>query len=222
MLTDIQGLEDFFGDMDFKVTGTHEGISAIQMDIKIHGLTRPIVEEAIRRAHEARNFIMDTCMSKAIAAPRTELSKYAPKIVSMMIDPQKIGDVVGQRGKTINEIIDRTGVKIDITDDGRVDLCGNDSDAINEAKKMIEIITTDYFKGQILSGKVVNIKEFGAFVEFAPGKEGMVHISKIAAQRIDHVEDVLTLGDVVKVICLGKDKMGRMSFSIKDVPAEEK
>jgi polyribonucleotide nucleotidyltransferase len=140
----------------------------------------------------------------------------------MMIDPQKIGDVVGQRGKTINEIIDRTGVKIDITDDGRVDLCGNDSDAINEAKKMIEIITTDYFKGQILSGKVVNIKEFGAFVEFAPGKEGMVHISKIAAQRIDHVEDVLTLGDVVKVICLGKDKMGRMSFSIKDVPAEEK
>jgi polyribonucleotide nucleotidyltransferase len=222
VLTDIQGLEDFFGDMDFKVTGTHEGISAIQMDIKIHGLTRPIVEEAIRRAHEARNFIMDTCMSKAIAAPRTELSKYAPKIVSMMIDPQKIGDVVGQRGKTINEIIDRTGVKIDITDDGRVDLCGNDSDAINEAKKMIEIITTDYFKGQILSGKVVNIKEFGAFVEFAPGKEGMVHISKIAAQRIDHVEDVLTLGDVVKVICLGKDKMGRMSFSIKDVPAEEK
>ncbi len=222
VLTDIQGLEDFFGDMDFKVTGTHEGISAIQMDIKIHGLTRPIVEEAIHRAHEARNFIMDTCMSKAIAAPRTELSKYAPKIVSMMIDPQKIGDVVGQRGKTINEIIDRTGVKIDITDDGRVDLCGNDSDAINEAKKMIEIITTDYFKGQILSGKVVNIKEFGAFVEFAPGKEGMVHISKIAAQRIDHVEDVLTLGDVVKVICLGKDKMGRMSFSIKDVPAEEK
>ncbi len=222
VLTDIQGLEDFFGDMDFKVTGTHEGISAIQMDIKIHGLTRSIVEEAIRRAHEARNFIMDTCMSKAIAAPRTELSKYAPKIVSMMIDPQKIGDVVGQRGKTINEIIDRTGVKIDITDDGRVDLCGNDSDAINEAKKMIEIITTDYFKGQILSGKVVNIKEFGAFVEFAPGKEGMVHISKIAAERIDQVEDVLTLGDMVKVICLGKDKMGRMSFSIKDVPAEEK
>jgi polyribonucleotide nucleotidyltransferase len=222
VLTDIQGLEDFFGDMDFKVTGTHEGISAIQMDIKIHGLTRPIVEEAIHRAHEARNFIMDTCMSKAIAEPRKELSKYAPKIFSMNIDPQKIGDVVGQRGKTINEIIDRTGVKIDITDDGRVDLCGNDMEGIEEAKRLIEIITTDYYKGQILNGKVVSIKEFGAFIEFAPGKEGMVHISKIAKERIDRVEDVLTLGDVVKVICLGKDKMGRMSFSIKDVPAEER
>jgi polyribonucleotide nucleotidyltransferase len=222
VLTDIQGLEDFFGDMDFKVTGTHEGISAIQMDIKIHGLTRPIVEEAIHRAHEARNFIMDTCMSKAIAEPRKELSKYAPKIFSMNIDPQKIGDVVGQRGKTINEIIDRTGVKIDITDDGRVDLCGNDMEGIEEAKRLIEIITTDYYKGQILTGKVVSIKEFGAFIEFAPGKEGMVHISKIAKERIDRVEDVLTLGDVVKVICLGKDKMGRMSFSIKDVPAEER
>ncbi|MDD6352430.1 MAG: polyribonucleotide nucleotidyltransferase [Lachnospiraceae bacterium] len=222
VLTDIQGLEDFFGDMDFKVTGTHEGISAIQMDIKIHGLTRPIVEEAIHRAHEARNFIMDTCMSKAIAEPRKELSKYAPKIFSMNIDPQKIGDVVGQRGKTINEIIDRTGVKIDITDDGRVDLCGNDMEGIEEAKRLIEIITTDYYKGQILTGKVVSIKEFGAFIEFAPGKEGMVHISKIAKERIDRVEDVLTLGDIVKVICLGKDKMGRMSFSIKDVPAEER
>ena len=222
VLTDIQGLEDFFGDMDFKVTGTHEGISAIQMDIKIHGLTRPIVEEAIHRAHEARNFIMDTCMSKAIAEPRKELSKYAPKIYSMNIDPQKIGDVVGQRGKTINEIIERTGVKIDITDDGRVDLCGNDMDGIEEAKRLIEIITTDFYKGQILTGKVVSIKEFGAFIEFAPGKEGMVHISKIAKERIDRVEDVLTLGDVVKVICMGKDKMGRMSFSIKDLPAEER
>lgn len=222
VLTDIQGLEDFFGDMDFKVTGTHDGISAIQMDIKIHGLTRPIVEEAIHRAHEARNFIMDTCMSKAIAEPRKELSKYAPKIYSMNIDPQKIGDVVGQRGKTINEIIERTGVKIDITDDGRVDLCGNDMDGIEEAKRLIEIITTDFYKGQILTGKVVSIKEFGAFIEFAPGKEGMVHISKIAKERIDRVEDVLTLGDVVKVICMGKDKMGRMSFSIKDLPAEER
>ena len=222
VLTDIQGLEDFVGDMDFKVTGTHEGISAIQMDIKIHGLTRPIVEEAIHRAHEARNFIMDTCMSKAIAEPRKQLSKYAPKIYSMNIDPQKIGDVVGQRGKTINEIIERTGVKIDITDDGRVDLCGNDMDGIEEAKRLIEIITTDFYKGQILTGKVVSIKEFGAFIEFAPGKEGMVHISKIAKERIDRVEDVLTLGDVVKVICMGKDKMGRMSFSIKDLPAEER
>ena len=203
------------------VTGTHEGITAIQMDIKIHGLTRPIVEEAIRRAHEARNFIMDTCMSKAIAEPRKELSKYAPKIVSMTIDPQKIGDVVGKQGKTINEIIDRTGVKIDISEDGRVDLCGTDMDRIDEARQMIKIITTEFEKGQILTGKVVSIKEFGAFIEFAPGKEGMVHISKIANERIDRVEDVLTLGDTVKVICLGKDRMGRISFSIKDVPSDK-
>jgi len=217
VLTDIQGLEDFFGDMDFKVTGTKDGITAIQMDIKIHGLTRPIVEEAISRTREARFFIMDTCMSKAIAEPRKILSKYAPKIISININPQKIGDVVGQRGKTINEIIDRTGVKIDITDDGRVDVCGTDQEGIDMAIEMINTITTDFYKGQILEGKVVNIKEFGAFIEFAPGKEGMVHISKIANERIDHVEDVLTLGDMVKVVCLGKDKMGRISFSIKDV-----
>ncbi len=217
VLTDIQGLEDFFGDMDFKVTGTKEGITAIQMDIKIHGLTRPIVEEAIRRAREARFFIMDTCMSKAIAEPRKEVSAYAPKILTINIDPAKIGDVVGQRGKTINEIIERTGVKIDITDDGVVSVCGTDKEKMDEAVKMIEIITTEFEKGQVFTGKVVSIKEFGAFVEFAPGKEGMVHISKIANERIEHVEDVLTLGDVVKVICLGKDKMGRISFSMKDV-----
>lgn len=218
VLTDIQGLEDFFGDMDFKVTGTHDGISAIQMDIKIHGLTRPIVEEAIHRAHEARNFIMDTCMSKAIAAPRDHVSKYAPKILQIHIDPSKIGDVVGQRGKTINEITERTGTKIDISEDGAVSVSGMDDEGIQEALKMVKIITTDFQKGQILTGKVVSIKEFGAFLEFAPGKEGMVHISKIANHRIEHVEDVLTLGDVVKVVCLGKDKMGRISFSMKDVP----
>ena len=217
VLTDIQGLEDFFGDMDFKVTGTHDGISAIQMDIKIHGLTRPIVEEAIRRAHEARNFIMDTCMSKAIAEPRKELSKYAPKIESIMIDPAKIGEVVGKSGKVINEIIDRTGIKVDISDDGRVDLCGTDADKIAEAKKMIETIVTEFYKGQILTGKVVSIKEFGAFLEFAPGKEGMVHISKLSNERVDRVEDVLTLGDVIKVVCLGKDRQGRISFSMKDL-----
>ena len=219
LLTDIQGLEDFFGDMDFKVTGTTEGITAIQMDIKIHGLTRPIVEGAIARCREARLFIMDNCMKPAIAEPRKEVSKYAPKILQITIDPDKIGDVVGQKGKTINEIIARTGVKIDITDDGRVSVCGTDIDKINEAIDMINMIVTDYTEGQILKGEVVSIKEFGAFVEFAPGKEGMVHISKIAKQRIDHVEDVLTLGDKVTVVCLGKDKMGRMSFSIKDVPA---
>ena len=217
LLTDIQGLEDFFGDMDFKVTGTTEGITAIQMDIKIHGLTRPIVEGAIARCREARLFIMDNCMKKAIAAPRTEVGKYAPKIISIQIDPDKIGDVVGQRGKTINEIIARTGVKIDITDDGKVSVCGTDKVMMDKAVEMIKIITTDFEEGQIFKGKVVSIKEFGAFIEFAPGKEGMVHISKIAKERIEHVEDVLTLGDVVTVVCLGKDKMGRISFSMKDV-----
>ena len=222
VLTDIQGLEDFFGDMDFKVTGTHDGITAIQMDIKIHGLTRPIVEEAIARTREARVYIMDEVMSKAIAEPRKEVNQWAPKIEQITIDPNKIGDVVGQKGKTINEIIARTGVKIDITDDGAVSVCGTDKEAIAKAIDMIKIITTDFKEGQIFTGTVVSIKEFGAFIEFAPGKEGMVHISKIAKERIEHVEDVLTLGDVVKVVCLGKDKMGRISFSIKDVPADQK
>jgi polyribonucleotide nucleotidyltransferase len=217
LLTDIQGLEDFFGDMDFKVTGTTEGITAIQMDIKIHGLTRPIVEGAIERCRQARLFIMDTCMKPAIAEPRKEVNKYAPKIIQISIDPSKIGEVVGQRGKTINTIIEQTGVKIDITDDGMVSICGTDPDAMATAKKYIEIIATDFEEGMVLEGKVVSIKEFGAFLEFAPGKEAMVHISKIADRRINHVEEVLTLGDVVKAVCLGKDKMGRVSFSIKDV-----
>ena len=220
LLTDIQGLEDFFGDMDFKVTGTHKGITAIQMDIKIHGLTREIVEGAIARTREARLYIMDEVMSKAIAEPRKEVSEWAPKIEQITIDPAKIGDVVGQKGKTINEIIARTGVKIDITDDGAVSVCGTDKEMIAKAIEMIKTITTEFEGGQIFSGVVTSIKEFGAFVEFAPGKEGMVHISKIAKERINHVEDVLTLGDKVKCICLGKDKMGRISFSIKDVPAE--
>ena len=217
LLTDIQGLEDFFGDMDFKVTGTTEGITAIQMDIKIHGLTRPIVEGAIARCREARLYIMDNCMKPAIAAPRPEVGPYAPKIISIQIDPEKIGEVVGQRGKTINEIIARTGVKIDITDDGQVSVCGTDKEMMDKAVEMIKIIVTEFEEGQIFKGKVVSIKEFGAFIEFAPGKEGMVHISKIARERINRVEDVLTLGDVVTVVCLGKDKMGRISFSMKDV-----
>ena len=220
VLTDIQGLEDFIGDMDFKVTGTHDGITAIQMDIKIHGLTRPIVEEAIRRTREARLYIMDEVMSKAIAEPRKEVGQYAPKILQVQIDPAKIGDVVGQKGKTINEIIDRTGVKIDINDEGAVSICGTDKAMLEKAADMIRIITTDFEEGQIFTGKVVGIKEFGAFIEFAPGKEGMVHISKIAKERIEHVEDVLTLGDTVTCICMGKDRMGRISFSIKDVPAQ--
>ncbi len=217
VLTDIQGLEDFFGDMDFKVAGTHDGITAIQMDIKIHGLTRPIVEEAIARTREARLYILDEVMTPAISEPRAQVGKYAPKIISMQIDPQKIGDVVGQRGKTINAIIEQTGVKIDITDDGSVSICGTDADMMNRAAELIRIIVTDFEAGQVFTGKVVSIKEFGAFIEFAPGKEGMVHISKISKERINRVEDVLTLGDKVTVVCLGKDKMGRMSFSIKDV-----
>ena len=220
ILTDIQGLEDFFGDMDFKVAGTKKGITAIQMDIKIHGLTREIVEQAIARTREARLYILDEVMAKAIAEPRKEVNAYAPKIKQIMIDPAKIGEVVGQRGKTINALIERTRVKIDITDDGAVSVCGTDKEAMDEALRLIEIIVTDFEKGQILEGTVVSIKDFGAFIEFAPGKEGMVHISNIANRRINHVEDELTLGDKVKVICLGKDKMGRISFSIKDVPEE--
>ena len=217
VLTDIQGLEDFFGDMDFKVAGTHKGITAIQMDIKIHGLTRPIIEEAIARTRKARVYILDEVMAKTIAEPRAQVGKYAPKIIQMNIDPAKIGEVVGQRGKTINAIIEKTGVKIDITDEGSVSICGVDADSMEQARKMIATIVTDFEAGMILEGDVVSIKEFGAFIEFAPGKEGMVHISKIAKQRIDHVEDVLSIGDHVKVVCLGKDKMGRLSFSIKDV-----
>ena len=216
VLTDIQGLEDFFGDMDFKVAGTHDGITAIQMDIKIHGLTRAIIEEAIRKTKEAREYIINEIMTPVIAEPRTEVGKYAPKIVQIQIDPQKIGDVVGQRGKTINAIIDQTGVKIDISDEGAVSVCGTDKNMMDKAINMIRTIVADFEEGQVFEGKVISIKEFGAFLEFAPGKEGMVHISKISKERINHVEDVLTLGDVVKVVCLGKDKMGRISFSIKD------
>ena len=217
VLTDIQGLEDFFGDMDFKVAGTHEGITAIQMDIKIHGLTRPIIEEAIAATKKARTYIMDEVMNKAIAEPRKEVGEFAPKIIQMQIDPQKIGDVVGQRGKTINAIIDETGVKIDIDDEGNVSICGTEKENMEKAAKYIQTIVTDYEAGQLFEGKVISIKEFGAFVEFAPGKEGMVHISKLSKQRVDKVEDVVSIGDVVKVVCLGKDKMGRFSFSMKDV-----
>ena len=216
VLTDIQGLEDFFGDMDFKVAGTHDGITAIQMDIKIHGLTRQIVEEAIARTKQAREYILTEVMEKAIAEPRKTVGEFAPKII------QKIGEVVGQRGKTINAIIDETGVKIDITDDGAVSICGTEQAMMDQAKKYIEIIASDFTEGQILTGKVVSIKDFGAFLEFAPGKEGLVHISKLAKQRVEKVEDVVSLGDVVKVVCMGKDKMGRVSFSIKDVPADAK
>ncbi len=216
ILTDIQGLEDFFGDMDFKVAGTHKGITAIQMDIKIHGLTREIIEKAIYQTKEARTHILDDVMAPVIAEPRTEVGPYSPKIVQIKIDPSKIGEVVGQRGKTINAIIEQTGVKIDITDDGAVSVCGVDKESIQKALEMVKMIVTEFEEGKKYTGKVISIKDFGAFIEFAPGKEGMVHISKISKQRIEHVEDVLTLGDVVTVVCLGQDKMGRISFSIKD------
>jgi len=217
LLTDIQGLEDFFGDMDFKVAGTHKGITAIQMDIKIHGLTREIVEKAIYRAREARIHIIDEVMAPVISKPRPEVGPYSPKIIQIKIDPAKIGDVVGQRGKTINAIIEQTGVKIDITDDGAVSICGQDKDSIDRAAQMIQTIVSDFEEGKIYEGKVISIKEFGAFLEFAPGKEGLLHISKMSKQRVRHVEDILTLGDRVKVVCLGPDKMGRVSFSMKDL-----
>ncbi len=220
VLTDIQGLEDFFGDMDFKVAGTKNGITAIQMDIKIHGLTRPIVEEAIANTKEARMFILNEVMNPVISKARDHVGEYAPKIIQIKINPEKIGDVVGQRGKTINAIIDQTGVKIDITDDGSVSVCGTDAKMMEAALDMIKMITSEFAEGQKYAGKVISIKEFGAFIEFAPGKEGMVHISKISKERVNHVEDVLSLGDEVEVVCLGKDKMGRISFSMKDVVKE--
>ena len=217
ILTDIQGLEDFFGDMDFKVAGTHKGITAIQMDIKVDGLTRSIIEEAFATTKKARTFILDESMAKAIPKPRPEVGEFAPKIIQMQIDPQKIGDVVGQRGKTINTIIEQTGVKIDITDDGFISICGTDQEMMEEAAKIIAVIVTEFEAGQVFEGKVISIKDFGAFLEFAPGKEGMVHISKISKKRVNKVEDELEMGQVVKAVCLGKDKMGRLSFSIRDV-----
>ncbi|MCI8607567.1 MAG: polyribonucleotide nucleotidyltransferase [Hungatella sp.] len=215
LLTDIQGLEDFFGDMDFKVTGTREGITAIQMDIKIHGLTRPIVEGAIARCRQARLFIMDTCMKPAIAEPRKEVNKYAPKIEQITIDPQKIGDVVGKQGKVINKIIEETGVKIDIEDDGSVSVCGTDKEMIAKAVKIIESIVTDIEAGQIYTGKVVRIMNFGAFVELAPNKDGMVHISKLSDKRVAKVEDVVNIGDEVTVKVMEIDKMGRVNLSMR-------
>ena len=215
VLTDIQGLEDFFGDMDFKVGGTHEGITAIQMDIKIHGLTRPIIEEAIRRCREARIYIMDNIMAPVISEPRKTLSKYAPKITQITIDPAKIGDVVGKQGKVINKIIDETGVKIDITDDGAVNVCGTDQEMIDKAIATIKNIVTDVEPGMIYTGKVVRIMEFGAFVELAPNKDGMVHISKLSDKRVAKVEDVVNIGDEVTVRVVEVDRMGRINLTMR-------
>ena len=215
VLTDIQGLEDFFGDMDFKVGGTHKGITAIQMDIKIHGLTRQIIEEAIRRCREARLYIMDNVMAPVISEPRKQLSQYAPKISQIMIDPQKIGDVVGKQGKVINGIIAETGVKIDITDDGAVNVCGTDQEMIDKAISIIKNIVTEVEAGMIFTGKVVRIMEFGAFVELAPNKDGMVHISKLSDKRVAKVEDVVNIGDVVTVRVTEVDRMGRINLTMR-------
>lgn len=215
VLTDIQGLEDFFGDMDFKVAGTRNGITAIQMDIKIHGLTRPIIEEAIARTREARMHILDDVMAPVISAPRGNLSQYAPKIVQVMIDPAKIGDVVGKQGKVINKIIEETGVKIDITDDGAVAVCGTDQEMIDRAVTIIKGIVTEITAGMVFTGKVVRLMNFGAFVELAPGKDGMVHISKLSDKRVAKVEDVVNVGDEVTVKVIEVDKMGRINLSMK-------
>ena len=222
VLTDIQGLEDFFGDMDFKVTGTEDGITAIQMDIKIHGLTRPIVEEAIRRAREARLFIMNGVMKEAIAEPRAELSPYAPKILTMSINPEKIGDVIGKQGKTINGIIEETGVKIDIDDNGTVSISGTNLPDLERAKKIIESIVNNIEPGQIFEGTVVRMMDFGAFVQLSPNKDGMIHISKLSDQRVNKVEDVVHIGDKVRVKVLEVDKMGRINLSMRPQDLVEK
>lgn len=221
VLTDIQGLEDFFGDMDFKVTGTKDGITAIQMDIKIHGLTRPIVEEAIRRTREARMYIMDEVMSKAIDKPRDHVGALAPKICTLKIDPEKIGEIIGQRGKTINSIIEETGVKIDIDDEGTVSVCGIDQAGIDKALKIIHSIVDPIEVGKIYEGKVVRIMNFGAFVELSPNKDGLIHISKLSKERVAKVEDVVNIGDVVNVKVLEIDRMGKISLSLKDAVEEE-
>ena len=215
VLTDIQGLEDFFGDMDFKVGGTHKGITSIQMDIKIHGLTRPIIEEAIAKTREARLYILDEVMAPVISEPRKTVSQYAPKIVQISIDPQKIGDVVGKQGKVINKIIEQTGVKIDIEDDGSVAVCGTDQAMIDKAVSIIKGIVTDIEPGQILTGTVVRIMNFGAFVELAPNKDGMVHISKLSDKRVAKVEDVVNIGDEVTVRVVEVDRMGRINLTMR-------
>ena len=212
MLTDIQGLEDFFGDMDFKVAGTKNGITAIQVDIKIDGLTEQIIKEAFERTRVARMYILNEVMLKAIPAPRSEISKYAPKIITMKVDVDKIKDVIGSGGKTINKIIADTGVKIDIEEDGSVFIAGIDSSAANKAKEMIEAITMDLEEGKIYTGKVVRIMNFGAFVEVAPGKEGMIHISKLAKERVEKVEDVVKVGDEVVVKVIEIDNQGRVNL----------
>ena len=215
-MLDIQGLEDFYGDMDFKVAGTHKGITSIQMDLKIDGLTPEIIKAALAQTHVGRDYIIDEVILKAIPAPRAEVSKYAPKMTSFKIDPDKIREVIGKGGSVIQKIVAESGAKVDIEDDGTICIAAVNGEQAAIAKSMIDAIVFEPEVGAVYTGTVTGIKEFGCFVEYAPGKEGMVHISKIAPRRIEKVEDVLKLGDTVKVKYMGLDKKGRMDFSIKD------
>ncbi len=217
VLTDIQGLEDFFGDMDFKVAGTHDGITAIQMDIKIHGLTPDIIREAIAKTKVAREHILTEVMEPVISKPRAQVGKYAPKIMQMKVDPEKISEIIGKQGKTINGIIDETGVKIDINDDGRVDICGVDEVMIQKAMDIIKLIVEPVETGRIYEGEVVRIMNFGAFVQLSPNKDGLIHISKLAKERVEKVEDVVNIGDKVKVKVLEVDKMGRINLALREI-----
>ena len=217
VLTDIQGLEDFFGDMDFKVAGTHDGITAIQMDIKIHGLTPDIIREAISRTKEAREHILTNVMEPVISTPRDHVGEYAPKIIQMHVDPDKISEIIGKQGKTINAIIDETGVKIDINDEGRVDICGVDQAMIDRAMEIIRLIVEPVEAGKIYEGEVVRIMNFGAFVQLAPNKDGLIHISKLSKERVEKVEDVVNIGDKVKVKVLEIDKMGRINLALREI-----
>ena len=217
VLTDIQGLEDFFGDMDFKVAGTHDGITAIQMDIKIHGLTPDIIREAISRTKEAREHILTDVMEPVISTPRDHVGEYAPKIMQMHVDPDKISEIIGKQGKTINAIIDETGVKIDINDEGRVDICGVDQAMIDRAMEIIRLIVEPVEAGKIYEGEVVRIMNFGAFVQLAPNKDGLIHISKLSKERVEKVEDVVNIGDKVKVKVLEIDKMGRINLALREI-----
>ena len=216
VMMDIQGLEDFYGDMDFKVAGTHKGITSIQMDLKVDGLTPEIIKAALAMTHKGRDYIIDEVILKAIPGPRTEVSKYAPKMTTMKIDPDKIREVIGKGGSVIQKITAESGAKIDIEDNGTIHIAAVNGESAEKARAAISAIVFEPEVGAIYTGTVTGIKEFGCFVEYAPGKEGMVHISKIAKTRIDKVEDVLKLGDVVKVKYMGLDKKGRMDFSIKD------
>ena len=215
-MVDIQGLEDFFGDMDFKVGGTKKGITAIQMDTKVHGLTPEIIKEAFEKTYKARCKILDEVILPVIPEPRKELSKYAPKMLTTKIDVDKIGDVIGKSGKVIQAIQAETGTKIDIEDDGTVFIASIDKEGTLRAKAFVEAIAFDPEPGTVYTGKVTRLMSFGAFVEIAPGKEGLVHISKLDKKRVERVEDVVSVGDTIKVKVLGTDEKGRLNLSRKD------